>query len=104
VEAAALHAGKPRAQGCAAFKLATGGQRFGLCVEIGLKDSARAEDLARTIRSAVSGELGTRVAPLLVVIPGAIPRTTSGKVQRGLTRSLHQSGKLSGHKVFAELP
>jgi len=105
VEAAALHAAKPWAQGCAAFKLATGGQRFGLCVEIGLKDSARAADLAKAVRSAVSGELGTRVAPLLVVIPGAIPRTTSGKVQRGLCRSLYQSGQFSpaGHKVFAEL-
>jgi fatty-acyl-CoA synthase len=105
VEVAALYAGKPWAQGCAAFKLATDGQRFGLCVEIGLSDSARAPELARTIRSAVSGELGTRVAPLLMVIPGAIPRTTSGKVQRSLCRSLYQSGQLSptGHKVFAEL-
>jgi fatty-acyl-CoA synthase len=73
VEAAVLHAGKPWVQGCAAFQLTTGGQGFGLCVEIGLRDSARAADLARAIRSAISGVLGTRVAPLLVVIPGAIP-------------------------------
>jgi fatty-acyl-CoA synthase len=105
IEVIAAQAGRPWVQGCAAFKLAAAGQRFGLCVEAGPRDVPDATMLAKNIRAAVSAELGTRVEPLLVVIPGAIPRTTSGKVQRGQCRAVYQSGALAAgaRKVIAEL-
>ncbi|MGA8112688.1 MAG: AMP-binding protein [Actinocatenispora sp.] len=103
VEAVALQAGKPWASTCAAFKLNTGDQRFGLCVETVGRDVPDPVGLARTVRSAVSSALSTRVEPLLVVIPGAIPRTTSGKVRRGACRVELQEGRISGRRVLAEL-
>ncbi|MGA8116909.1 MAG: AMP-binding protein [Actinocatenispora sp.] len=103
VEAVALQAGRPWAGTCAAFKLSTGDQRFGLCVETAGRDVPDPVGLARTVRSAVSSALSTRVEPLFVVIPGAIPRTTSGKVRRGACRVELQEGRISGRRVMAEL-
>lgn len=105
VEAAALRAGKPLAVSCAAFKLDASRQRFGLCVEVGTRDAPGIMDLARAVRSAISAELGTRVEPVLILPAGSIPRTTSGKVQRGRCRSGYLSGELGagGRRILAEL-
>jgi fatty-acyl-CoA synthase len=103
VEAVALQAGKPWTHSCAAFKVDHGDQRFGLCVEAGTRDLPDSVGLAKAVRSAVAAALDTRVEPVLVVIPGSIPRTTSGKVQRGRCREAYLSGGLAGRKVLAEL-
>ncbi len=103
VEAVALQAGKPLTHSCAAFKLSTTDQRFGLCVEASSRSIEDPAALARTVRSAVSATLNTRVEPLLVVIPGTIPRTTSGKVRRGQCRVDVREGRISGRKILTEL-
>jgi fatty-acyl-CoA synthase len=105
VETVALRTGKPLAISCAAFTMETAGQRFGLCVEIGQRNAPGLTELARNVRSAISAELGTRVEPLVLVLPGAIPRTTSGKVQRGRCRTAYTSGELAagGRRILAEL-
>jgi fatty-acyl-CoA synthase len=103
VEVTASQAAKQQVRGCAAFKPDAASQRFGMWVEASVRDAPEGAALARAIRSAVSAELGTRVEPLLVVVPGTIPRTSSGKVQRGRCRAALAAGELPGRKVIAEI-
>jgi len=46
------------------------------------------------VRSAVLKELGVQVDHVLALPRSAIPRTTSGKVQRGRARELYRAGQL----------
>ncbi|WP_210583383.1 fatty acyl-AMP ligase [Streptomyces sp. GESEQ-35] len=48
--------------------------------------------LVRAVRAAVSARNGLRLADLVVVPPGAVPRTSSGKVSRTLTRRQYLEG------------
>ncbi|MFG2467268.1 fatty acyl-AMP ligase [Streptomyces canus] len=48
--------------------------------------------LVRAVRAAVSGRHGVRLADVLVVPPGTVPRTSSGKVSRALTRERYLAG------------
>ncbi|MEO3780300.1 AMP-binding protein [Micromonospora sp. B11E3] len=106
VEAAALAAGGPLLLGCAAFKHRGegGGERFGLVLEISPRTKNAAPEVARAARRAVTEALGTRVAPVLVVQQGAIPRTTSGKPRRPVLRDAVLGGELPPRRVLAELP
>jgi fatty-acyl-CoA synthase len=103
IEAVAAAAGRPWTVGAATFRLAGSSTRFGLCVESGTRDMPDPHGLARAVRAAVSAELGTRVEPILVVIPGTIPRTTSGKVQRAQTREAYTAGAIPRRRILAEL-
>ncbi|TMR20504.1 fatty acyl-AMP ligase [Nonomuraea turkmeniaca] len=51
--------------------------------------------LAAEIRHTVGREFGIRVGTVLLVKPGAVPRTTSGKVRRSTTRDLFRAGSLT---------
>lgn len=48
--------------------------------------------LVRGVRAAVSGRHGLRLADVLLVPPGTVPRTSSGKVSRALTRERYLAG------------
>ncbi|MDH6217951.1 fatty acyl-AMP ligase [Streptomyces pseudovenezuelae] len=48
--------------------------------------------LARAVRAAVSARHGLRLADVVLVAPGAVPRTSSGKVSRALTRARYLEG------------
>lgn len=48
--------------------------------------------LVRTVRSAVSAQHGLRLSDVVVVPPGTVPRTSSGKVSRALTRERYLAG------------
>ncbi|MGW0876173.1 fatty acyl-AMP ligase [Streptomyces sp. NPDC002740] len=48
--------------------------------------------LARAVRVAVSARHGLRLADVVLVAPGAVPRTSSGKVARALTRARYLEG------------
>ncbi|NNN31042.1 fatty acyl-AMP ligase [Streptomyces sp. S3(2020)] len=48
--------------------------------------------LVRTVRAAVSARHGLRLSDLVVVPPGTVPRTSSGKVSRALTRERYLAG------------
>ncbi|SCE99821.1 Acyl-CoA synthetase (AMP-forming)/AMP-acid ligase II [Micromonospora viridifaciens] len=105
VEAVALGSAGPMVLGCAAFKHRGdgGGERFGLVLEISPRNKETAPELARTARRAVTGALGTRVAPVLVVQQGAIPRTTSGKPRRPALREAVLGGELPPRRILASL-
>ncbi|GAA2490570.1 fatty acyl-AMP ligase [Streptomyces longisporus] len=48
--------------------------------------------LTRAVRAAVSDRHGLRLAEVLLVAPGLVPRTSSGKVSRALTRQRYLEG------------
>ncbi|SES30443.1 long chain fatty acid CoA FadD26 [Streptomyces sp. yr375] len=49
-------------------------------------------DLVRAVRAAVSARHGLRLADVVLVPPDAVPRTSSGKVSRALTRERYLTG------------
>jgi acyl-CoA synthetase (AMP-forming)/AMP-acid ligase II len=52
------------------------------------------DEIVGAIREAVVNEHEIAVGEIVLVRPGALPKTTSGKVQRNLTRLLWQQGRL----------
>jgi acyl-CoA synthetase (AMP-forming)/AMP-acid ligase II len=50
--------------------------------------------IALAVREAVTQEHGIRVDVLALIAPGTIPKTSSGKIQRRLCRSLFMAGRL----------
>ena len=52
------------------------------------------EDFVGTIREAVADEHEATVHKVVLVRPGGLPRTTSGKLQGNLTRQLWLEGAL----------
>ncbi|HEY1619118.1 MAG TPA: fatty acyl-AMP ligase [Streptosporangiaceae bacterium] len=53
-----------------------------------------AADIVRAVRSAVSADHQLRVAQVVLLRPAGLPRTTSGKLQRGRCRELFLAGTL----------
>jgi len=58
------------------------------------------EDLALSVRTAVSLAHGIQLHDILLVVAGAVPRTTSGKIQRTACRDYYERSEL----VLARLP
>jgi long chain fatty acid CoA FadD26 len=50
------------------------------------------DEVARAVRAAVSARHGLRVSDFVLVPPGTVPRTSSGKVSRSLTRTRYLDG------------
>jgi acyl-CoA synthetase (AMP-forming)/AMP-acid ligase II len=63
-------------------------------VERGYRHQIEAAELAASIREAVVEEHDVNVDEIVFIGPGALPKTTSGKVQRRLTRTLWVDGLL----------
>ena len=63
-------------------------------VERTFRNKVADEDFVGTIREAVADEHEIAVHKVVLIRPGAIPKTTSGKVQRNLTRRLWLEGTL----------
>jgi acyl-CoA synthetase (AMP-forming)/AMP-acid ligase II len=62
------------------------------------------EELARlalALRAAARQELGLQLAEVVLCGPGALPKTSSGKRQRALARTLHRAGELGARHVLA---
>ena len=53
-------------------------------------------ELSATVARHIKSSLGVRVQEVLLVGPGALPKTSSGKLQRRKTRSMYESGALGG--------
>jgi fatty-acyl-CoA synthase len=51
-------------------------------------------DVAVSVRARISEELGLAVADVMLIPPGSLPKTSSGKLQRTRTRSLYLDGAL----------
>jgi acyl-CoA synthetase (AMP-forming)/AMP-acid ligase II len=100
-----------RAGGVVAFgiydeKLAS--DRVVLVVETKLTDAAERQQLAQRVDEAVAAECSIHTDEVMLVEPGTVPKTSSGKRQRSLCRSLYianqltppKSGKLALGMVF----
>jgi acyl-CoA synthetase (AMP-forming)/AMP-acid ligase II len=80
----------------AAFSICRGaqGEEVVLVLEVGEKDPTRLQRLLRDLRVAVGRAFGLPLADLVAVRRGQLPKTTSGKVQRGAVRDLYRAGEL----------
>lgn len=80
----------------AAFGVAGGsGERVVVVAEHARSTSLAEIDvpaLVRAVRAAVSARHGLRLADVVLVAPGTVPRTSSGKVSRALTRERYLAG------------
>ncbi len=83
---AALHA-----SGCAAFAVeAAGEERLVIIQEVkrGFLRNPAVEDVIRAIRQAVAEQHGLEPYRVLLIKPGTLPKTSSGKIQRRACRAL----------------
>jgi acyl-CoA synthetase (AMP-forming)/AMP-acid ligase II len=85
---------------CAAFSVDCGTEeKLVLVIEMPRPRPENLGAFAGDIRQAVVRSHEVQVSSILLVRPGAIPMTTSGKVQRLLCRLKYESGALEGQKV-----
>ena len=61
-----------------------------------------AHALCQAVRKAVQEGMALTLDDVVAVVPGALPKTSSGKLQRAKTRELYESGELSGRSGARE--
>jgi FkbH-like protein len=89
----------------AAFSIEAGGEeRLVLVVESAPEQAADFSAIVAAVRQAIAAEHDVLLYGCALAAKGEIPRTSSGKVQRGLCRSQYLEGKLAllYHSVLAE--
>jgi amino acid adenylation domain-containing protein len=74
-------------------------ERLVIVQEIELRRAVEVESIFGSIRGAISTEHETQVSSIVLIKPGTIPKTSSGKIQRGACRRLYLKGEL---EVVAE--
>jgi acyl-CoA synthetase (AMP-forming)/AMP-acid ligase II len=95
-----------RANGCAAFAIPSpDGDRIVIAVEVELRylrsrtsrgvASAPDEDIPAAVRQCISETHEVALSEVLVLAPGSLPRTTSGKLRRSACRELWNAGGFS---------
>jgi fatty-acyl-CoA synthase len=57
--------------------------------------AGRSQDLAQAVRKAVQEGMSLTVDDAVALPPGALPKTSSGKLQRAKTRELYEAGELA---------
>ncbi|MEV0294306.1 fatty acyl-AMP ligase [Nocardia sp. NPDC050710] len=67
-------------------------------------DAAELTDIARRIRTAVAGAHEVMPGSVILVAPGRIPKTSSGKLRRGECRALYGSGRLPHLAAIGKQP
>ena len=90
--------GPGKTASCAAFALNDASpeeEKICLVLEVDRDMVSRAEEWIREVRARLVGDFGVPVARVALVRRGGVPRTTSGKIQRRLCRSLYRAGELS---------
>jgi len=82
---------------CAAFGVPAGGvEQLAVALEVNREHlrSVVMDEVIAAVRQAVAAEHQARVEHVLLVRPGGIPKTSSGKIQRRLCRSRWTAGEL----------
>jgi fatty-acyl-CoA synthase len=59
------------------------------------EDPAKAGNLCAAVRKAVQDGMGLTLDDVVAVVPGALPKTSSGKLQRSKTRELYETRELT---------
>jgi amino acid adenylation domain-containing protein/non-ribosomal peptide synthase protein (TIGR01720 family) len=90
-------------ESCPAIRLGTGaafsisartGGRMVLVQEVPRRQKVDADQIFRSIREAIAEEHEVQIHEILLVPPGSVPRTSSGKIQRNLCRKEFLEGGL----------
>lgn len=86
-----------RVGGAAAFSLQEGGEEVVVVVQEVERqaEASNVEELAGAVRSAVSEQHDLHVATVVFIKAGTLPKTSSGKVQRGACREQFLAGRLA---------
>ena len=87
----------------AAFAVGTdGGEGVGVCAEVsrGLQKLIAPQALADAIGAAVAEQCGEPPEVVVLLNPGALPKTSSGKLQRGACRAGWIDGSLDAYAAF----
>jgi len=79
------------------------GEGIGLAVEVsrGMQKLVPPQALVAALAAAVSAQCGEAPAVLLLLNPGGLPRTTSGKLQRSACRQAWQDGSADAYAIHA---
>ena len=97
IEAAAAKVEGIRVGCCAAFGLSNeqrGTEDVVLICETRVSEEAARADLMSEVRAAVLRAVGATPDVVLLVEPGTVPKTSSGKIQRDLMRRRYKTGNL----------
>ncbi|MFD9129392.1 fatty acyl-AMP ligase [Kitasatospora sp. NPDC059571] len=80
----------------AAFSVDTGREQVVLVQEVrmGTRGEVDLEALAAEVQQCISAEFGVAAGNVVLVRPGTVRRTTSGKMQRGVMRKLFLNGEI----------
>lgn len=99
IEATAQASHSGLKQYCSAAFMVTRGDQEKLVVlhelHISAVQNPPVDDIARSVRQAVNTAHGLYVAAVVLVKPASIPKTSSGKIQRRLSRKLFLDGEMS---------
>jgi acyl-CoA synthetase (AMP-forming)/AMP-acid ligase II len=95
VEEIARTASPEVGEGAAAFQSSGESQALVLLVEAASRHWKQPQATLLVVREAVSRGLEIEVGTLALLPPLSLPRTNSGKVQRGLARSAYDAGELA---------
>ncbi len=60
--------------------------------------AARSNELAHAVRKSIQEGMALSVDDVVPLLPGVLPKTSSGKLQRARTRELYESGELGDRK------
>jgi acyl-CoA synthetase (AMP-forming)/AMP-acid ligase II len=81
---------------CAAFSVERdGGEELVVVIGLGGRSSLEPDEVRRQVRAAVTEHHDLRVADIVVVKAGRIPRTASGKVRRRSCKAMYLDGTLT---------
>jgi fatty-acyl-CoA synthase len=72
----------------------SGTERLVVVAETAARDNARREEIAARLRERVAEGVGLPPDDVEMVPPGAVPKTSSGKLRRAATRALFLEGRL----------
>ena len=92
IEASAEAAHRALRPGCsAAFQT---GDRLSIVLEADVRGGLNPRDLTDNVRRRVLDELRLQLDDVILIAPRTVPKTSSGKVQRGKTAAMHAKGAL----------
>ncbi|MEU8636114.1 fatty acyl-AMP ligase [Amycolatopsis sp. NPDC048633] len=93
------HAGV-RPHSAAVFAVATGdGEAAVVALERAKNSDAVVAEVVAALRAAVSAGHGLRLHDVVVLAPGEVPRTSSGKISRAHCRASYLDGSLAGRRL-----
>ena len=81
--------------GCvAAFSIERGAEEIGIVAEVDPRKISISEEVFWALRHAIAAEHGVQLSAAWLILPGNLPKTSSGKIQRHAAQRASQDGTL----------